>query len=285
MNSLQRQTGHSISPSETTYFLSLDIGNTKTSAGLFKGDELVGVYKSETERLCNPKSFEAFINAIRFENQSMLKIKPQIGVCSVVPKQTQCLKTVLENFEFHDAYYLSHNLNFPFKIRYLTPESLGMDRLALVASCYAHFRDTAVIVIDFGTAITYDILTSKQEYIGGLILAGPKIISECLHEKTAQLPVVMLEKQENVIGQSTESCLKRGLYWGLIAQSQGLIHQLKLVLKEQYQETDCKVIITGGYHELIRDHLTEIDVCDPNAVLRGIRTIVRYKLGELHEKK
>jgi type III pantothenate kinase len=267
-----------------SYYLAIDVGNTKTAAGLFLDNRLISSAKVATPELNLPVEFKKCLEQLFQQTTPIAKSEIKVGVASVVPEKNALVQQVLKEIGCQVPAFLSSQMALPFENRYDTPQTLGIDRLALAACAYDYFPNQAAIIIDFGTAITYDILTSKPAYLGGLILAGPQIISECLHEKTAQLPIVSLEHQSTLIGGNTDDCLKRGLYWGLMAQTRGIIAELKADLKENHQEEDCKVILTGGYHEVIDGHLPGIDIKDPVAVLRGIKVILAYNNVGSHKK-
>jgi len=265
-------------------FLTIDIGNTKTAIGLFRSSELVCSAKKPTNELNSSIDFLALINQVQNPDCQINPSKIMVGICSVVPAKTTIVKQMLEEQEFQHSLFLSSKVSLPFENCYETPHTLGVDRLALAACAKACFPNEAAIIIDFGTAITYDVVTSKNAYLGGLILAGPRIISKCLHEKTAQLPDVMLERETGILGTTTEKSLQRGLYWGLIAQTKALIAQIKYDLMKTYHEPSCKVLVTGGYHELIAEHIPDIDVREPYAVLRGIQSLLECNMPALHKK-
>ncbi len=268
-----------------SYYLAIDVGNTKTTAGLFLDNRLISSAKVATPELNWQVELKRCLEQLFRQTQLIPKSDITIGVASVVPEKNALVQQVLKEMGCQEApTFISSQMALPFENCYETQETLGIDRLALAACAYDYFPNQSSIIIDFGTAITYDILTSKPAYLGGLILAGPQIISECLHEKTAQLPIVSLEHQSTLIGGNTEDCLKRGLYWGLMAQTQELIARLKTNLKETYHQPETKVVITGGYHEVIAGHLPRIDIKDPVAVLRGIKVILAYNNAGSHKK-
>jgi len=254
-----------------TSLVTIDIGNTQTSVALFEGATLKAferfssksLHTAESELISFCKKCAAFIEGV-----------PLIAMSSVVPSVAALLKERIYNeFAKKEIFEISYQKKLPFEVCYETPETLGNDRLALCAAAAEIFPNQAVIVIDFGTAITYDILSSKQKYLGGLILAGTSLSARALNDHTAQLSAIELQQETKVIGTNTNACLSKGLFWGTVAQTEGLILKLKAALINEHAEKDVKVLITGGNSGILATTTQGIDLRDEFAVHKGIRFI------------
>jgi len=152
-------------------------------------------------------------------------------------------------------------------IRYKNPSEVGADRIVNAVGAYEEFKD-ALIVIDSGTAITFDVINKKGEYIGGAIVPGIHISADALAEKTAKLPRVPLGKPESVIGKTTINSIQSGLFYGYLSLIEGMIKRIK-----REMETDCTVVITGGDSAIFYRHINEIDHFRPYLTLFGLKVI------------
>ncbi len=248
--------------------LSLDVGNSRLKLALFQGECTLLQMETETMRLKTLKSRKAFVLSIMSEVKTRgLRIE-KIILSAVVPEIARLIANALERAFKKRVLMVSTELNLPFECRYKTPNTLGADRIALMAYAVKRFPKTAVIAIDFGTAITYDVVTSKKIYLGGMILSGVGLSLSALHRHTAQLPEVHFASQAHLIGESTVECLERGAYWGTVAQTENLIARIKSFLKNHYRERSVKVIATGADAPLIAEQV-KFDELSTDAVLKG----------------
>ncbi len=248
--------------------LSIDVGNSRLKLALFQGEQIQFHIEVETARLKSLKSRQAFAESLASEVKSRALHIEKIVLSAVVPEVARHIAHTLERTFKKRVLIVSTELNLPFELHYKTPHTLGADRLALAAYAVKRFPTSAVIAIDFGTAITYEIITSKKHYLGGMILSGFGLSLSALHRHTAQLPEVRLLSQTHLVGESTIECLERGAYWGAVAQTENLIARFKSFLKTHYGEKRIKVIATGGDAPLIAEQL-HFDELTPDAVLRG----------------
>ncbi len=248
--------------------LSLDVGNSRLKLAVFRGDQLQFQMEAETAGLKSLKSRQAFAELLVSEVKARALQIEKIVLSAVVPEVAWRIANTLERTFKKRVLLVSAELNLPFECRYKTPNTLGADRLALVAYAIKRFPKAAVIAIDFGTAVTYDLVTSKKIYLGGMILSGFGLSLSALHRHTAQLPEVRLSSQTALIGESTVECLERGAYWGAVAQTESLIARFKSFLKTHHAERNIKVMATGGDAPLIAEQL-KFDELTTDAVLKG----------------
>lgn len=248
--------------------LSIDVGNSRLKLAFFQGEHTQFQMEVETARLKSLKARQAFAESLAAEVKAHTLQIEKIVLSAVVPDVARLVANTLERTFKKRVLIVSTELNLPFESRYKTPDTLGADRLALVAYAVKCFPNDAAIAIDFGTAITYDVITSKKIYLGGIIVSGFGLSLSALHRHTAQLPEVRLASQISLVGESTIECLERGAYWGAVAQTENLIERFKSFLKSHHGEKSIKVIAAGGDASLIAEQL-KFDELTSDAVLRG----------------
>ena len=169
---------------------------------------------------------------------------------------------------------VTSDLNLGLKIWYKNPRQVGADRIANAIGVRKYYG-TPAIVIDFGTAVTFDVISFGGEYLGGVILPGMGLSRDILHERTALLPWVNIIKTEEVLGRDTESAIQSGIYWGFVGMVKYLLKRLKASVFTGF-ESDVKVVATGGYVSYFLSDLEEVQHFDSNLTLKGLKAI--YKI-------
>ncbi len=159
-------------------------------------------------------------------------------------------------------------------IDYPKPDSIGPDRLANAVAARERFG-APVVVVDFGTAVTFDVVNSKGDYVGGIIAPGLAAMTDYLHEKTALLPRIRIREIKNVIGKSTEEAMLIGAVHGY----RGLVRKLIAEMKRELKTKNLPVVATGGYAKLIAAKLPEISAVEPNLTLEGLRLMWAMRVG------
>lgn len=245
--------------------LLLDIGNTHTHVGIANprpGDTLKGVQAHKNFETrgwrtgATPKAIRQFIKGTKFQGASF---------CSVVPWASPfCARLLrglgLEYLELNSDSLRGVGINYP------KPQTIGADRLAN-ALAVRTICGAPALVVDFGTAVTFDVVDRAGNYIGGIIAPGLSAMTDYLHEKTALLPKITIREPGGVIGKNTEQAMLIGAVHGY----RGLIRGLIAELKRELGTRKLPVIATGGYAELIADDLREITSVQPNLTLEGLR--------------
>lgn len=197
-------------------------------------------------------------------------------ICSVVPDKAAQLRRALASKPLHE---ISHHSKLPIGIDYPAPEQIGADRLANAVAVYARFGAPAV-VIDFGTAVTFDVVGSagtdskSASYLGGVIAPGLASMTEYLHRRTALLPRIQLAEPISAIGKSTAEAMRAGAVLGY----RGLIREILQAIRREL-EGDPKVVATGGDAPLIAEGLPEVREVLPDLTLEGIRLIGEANIG------
>jgi type III pantothenate kinase len=156
-------------------------------------------------------------------------------------------------------------------VRYPSPRTIGADRLANAAAVAAIYGVPA-IVVDFGTAVTFDIVSAKRDYIGGVIAPGLEAMTNFLYQRTALLPKLSLREPRRAVGRSTMEAMRAGAVFGYRGLVREILHQIR---REQFPGAPVHVVATGGYAQLIAQRLGEIDRVDPNLTLKGLQIIGR----------
>lgn len=236
-------------------FLLVDISNSFTKFALSSSKKIGRVHRVPTRGL-NISVFEAF-NA------------ETVVISSVVPARA---KLLLKGFKARRVLSVSAKLDLGVGIDYPNPETIGADRLANAASAVALYG-VPTVVVDFGTAVTFDILASVRAggaYVGGVIAPGLEVMTDYLYQRTALLPKIDLLEPVSAIGKSTHAAMMAGAVFGY----RGLVAEiLQQIRKELGMGKRLKVVATGGYAQLIADKLPAIDHVHPNLTLEGLRII------------
>jgi len=240
--------------------LAIDIGNTSISLGLFKNSRL---FKRDSLITQNKQYFLFFKKYF-----AKYKIEKVI-ISSVAPQITQKLEQIFKKLRVKNVLILGKNLIVPIKNLYHPAQKAGQDRLVNAFAAIKLYGFPA-IVVDFGTAITFDAISGKKEYLGGLILPGLETSLNCLAEKTALLPKIKLSRPpKDIIGKNTPESMLSGVIYGFACLTDEVIKKLKQKLGKT-----TLVIGTGGNIGFISRYSQEFNARDINLTLRGLNLIV-----------
>ena len=244
--------------------LAIDIGNTNISFGTFKGDEIIKRFNLPTKGYSLKKLNKNLGNA---------SIDDAI-ICSVVPSSTKALERGLNNFLRRRPYIIGKDIKVPIKNLYRKPKEVGQDRLV---NAYAGIiiYGAPLVVVDFGTAITFDVISKNKEYLGGMILPGLAISLDALNQRTALLPKIKLNKPKGLIGRATKDSMLSGLVYGFAALSDELAKMIKNKIGK-----NALVIGTGGDINLIAQFCKRLDRIDRDLTLKGLNLIYKNFINE-----
>jgi type III pantothenate kinase len=250
----------------------LDIGNTNVSVGVLKGTSVDRSFKFETSLLKSPKKIEGALRKGLAEARWETKPLQAVYVCSVVPALNANIKKIVRSFFKMDPIIVGEDVPVPIINRYRIPHQVGQDRLV---NAYAGLKlfGGGLIIVDFGTAITFDIVSKKAEYLGGLIVPGLRLMQEALHRKTALLPYVELAKPMEIIGKDTVSSIRAGIVFGVAGLCDGIL--LRLLKKEC---KGFKVIVTGGDAHLIKPYSAYLSCLEEHLVFKGLALIYNSQI-------
>ena len=242
--------------------LLFDIGNTHTHLGLADGRRVV--------RQADIPTFAWLAGGAAARVKKFIGKEKISGaaLCSVVPRVTPLTKKFIRAAWKIEALELTPVTVRGVGINYPKPNSIGPDRLANAAAAKFHFG-APVVVVDFGTAVTFDVVDARGNYVGGIIAPGLAVMTDYLHEKTALLPKIKIREIKSVVGKSTEHAMLVGAVPGY----RGLVRELIGELKRELRVKKLPVVATGGYAKLIAAKLPEISAVAPDLTLEGLRLV------------
>lgn len=260
--------------------LLFDIGNTNTHLGLANAQRVVKHADVPTAAWFNdtvPARLRKFVGTANLEGAAL---------CSVVPRATVLVRRAIRQLgtprtssartktygcaelELRAPLELTPKTLRGVGIDYPAPETIGPDRLANAVAARHRFG-APVVVVDFGTAVTFDVVDARGNYVGGIIAPGLAAMTDYLHEKTALLPRIQIREVKSAIGKSTEHAMLVGAVHGY----RGLVRELIAELKHELKVEHLPIVATGGYAKLIAARLPEISAVEPNLTLEGLRLV------------
>jgi type III pantothenate kinase len=247
--------------------LAVDVGNTQTHFGAFRGSELVEHWRFATVRESTGDELGAALQSLlELRGLSFGDLSAAI-VSSTVPALGEEWRRAGELYLGHAPIVVGPGVKTGMALRYDNPREIGADRLVNAVAAYERFNSTCVVV-DFGTAITFDPVSDQGEYLGGLIAPGVEISVEALTERAAKLPKVDLAEPRELIGKSTVEALRSGVILGFAGLVDGILGRLRTELGE-----DMQVIATGGQAHVIVPSCSEVREIDDLLTLTGLRLI------------
>lgn len=251
-------------PPRHAEFLLIDNSNSFTKFALANRAGLGPVRRVRTAEL-SPAALERVLRGWRFQG---------VVLCSVVPEKARLLEAHLGG---NPLLLVNAKAPMGLRIDYPKPRSIGADRLANAVSA-VHYFGAPVVVVDFGTAVTFDIISGDKAYIGGVIAPGLEAMTDYLHQRTALLPRISLLEPPGPIGKSTRQAMLAGAVYGY----RGLVRQILAEIKTELSpRKKLRVVATGGYAELIAAGLPEIGCVQANLTLEGLRLIANLNASKL----
>ena len=252
--------------------LTIDIGNTSMAFGIYKGKKLAAHFKIETVKDRGGNEYAVFLKSLLGSKGIALSdIKDGIISCVVPPLLEAMKEACMECFGIKPL-VVGEDIDADIPILCDDPKEVGADRIVNAVAGYEKYRQ-ALIIIDFGTATTFDCVSSKGEYLGGAISPGIAISAEALFQKTSKLPRVDIVKPSTAIGKNTVASMQSGLLFGYVSLVEGMVRRIKGEMKEP-----ATVIATGGLADMISHETTIIEHVEPFLTLEGLRLI--YEKGE-----
>ena len=252
--------------------LAIDIGNTNITLGVFEGDNIIHSWRLSTENTRTEDEYGVFIKNILKEYELDKKVKYAV-IGSVVIQLTERIQIALKKYIGIDSLIVSHKIKTNVKIKTDIPSQVGADRIANACAASVLYSIPA-IVVDFGTATSFDVVNSDNEFIGGIITAGMKIQADALSTKTSKLPNLNIEESKSAIGRNTIDAMLSGVVRGHAAMIEGLINECEKELGKK-----ATIIATGGYSSVISKYLNR-KFNDINSDLTLIGLNIIYKLNK-----
>ena len=247
--------------------LIIDIGNTHIVIGLFQKAKLL--FDRRISSLPFKTDDEYWLMLKSFCEQEDISIEgvQGIAIASVVPELTETFSKSIKKYLKLQPVMITGTLDLGITVSYEDPTKLGADRLCNVVAAYRKFGGPAIIV-DFGTATTYDVITSKGEYLGGVIAPGLVTSARELYQRTAKLPKTELQFPDSIIGKNTVAAIQSGVMYGAVDAAEGMIRRLRKIVGKY-----ATVVATGGFAQRIAEMSNEIKYIEPYLVLEGARLI------------
>lgn len=247
--------------------LALDVGNTETTVGLFDGDRLDTVWRLTTTAQRTPDEWATLLTShLLHAGRSTEEVRAAI-VASVAPPVTQDLCAGVQRATGRSPVLVDARSPLPIRLDVDEPLTVGADRIVNTLAASRSY-DSDIIVVDFGTATTFDCITRDGRFIGGVIMPGLRTAADELVRRTAKLPATELVPPERVIGRRTEECIRAGVLLGAADAVDGIVRRIKA---EWPGGGRPRVIATGGLAAVVRPLCREIEGVDPDLTLVGLR--------------
>lgn len=247
--------------------LVIDIGNTNITLGVFNKDELVQSWRLATDIKRTEDEYGVFLKNLLRETELDKKITNAV-ISSVVVQLTEKIEIALKKYLGISSLIISHKVKTNVSLKTDNPSQIGADRIVNACAAAALYP-TPAIVVDFGTATSFDIVNNRNEFVGGIITAGMKIQAEALSNKTSKLPKLNIEAPEHTIGRNTIEAMLSGIVRGHAAMIDGLILECEKELGQK-----ATIIATGGYSSVISNYLKrKFDYINPDLTLIGAKLL------------
>ncbi len=248
--------------------LGIDIGNTTVEFGFIESIDSIKSFKVHTDYKKTEDEWFILLNEILILSDVKENIKASL-ISSVVPHITDRIKKAVER-SIKKTYIVGKDISYPIKINYNRPEDVGTDRVVNAIAAINLYK-LPVVVVDFGTAVTFDYINEKGEYEGGAIFPGLKSSVQALFKGTAKLPAVEIEATDNPVGKTTVDSIKSGIFNGYVSLVEGMVEKIK---KKTGQKLN--VVLTGGDAEIIGKGLSIPHQIDPFINMKGLYYIFKY---------
>ncbi|MEA2076745.1 MAG: type III pantothenate kinase [Candidatus Marinimicrobia bacterium] len=255
--------------------LCIDIGNTHIVIAFMKGENMKDSIRIPSTPLLSIPDYIATISNMLTENELQKNNIDGAVISSVVPRLTKPFQDVCSELFNKEALVVDHTLPLDLKIIYDDPAEVGADRICNAVGALKKYA-APLIVVDMGTATTFDVVSGNGEYLGGVIMPGLETAGRDLFQRAAKLPKVSFDFPKKVIGTKTRESLQSGLMWGTIDQIDGLIKRIC----DEWGENDVSVIATGGLSEVIAPHSKYIQKVDEELTLTGMIHIYEKVRGD-----
>jgi type III pantothenate kinase len=247
--------------------LSIDVGNTNLTLGLYEGEKLGPHWRLATDHARMPDEYG--LQFLGLLEHAAITADALIGIClaSVVPQLTQRVAQACREYLRQEPLIVDAGVKTGIRIRYEDPKAVGADRVADAVAVLRLYGGPACI-IDFGTATTFNAVTKEGEYLGGAITAGIGLAADALFTHAAKLQRIDLQRPPSVIGRNTVHAMQSGLLFGYVSMAEGMVKRFREELGD-----DMKVIATGGQAEIVANETKVIDILAPWLTLDGLRII------------
>jgi type III pantothenate kinase len=251
--------------------LAIDVGNTNIVVGVFDGAALVHSWRLQTLRERTADEVGLLIVGLFQHRKIDLSVVDAISMASVVPPLTPIMRSMVQRYFGRPALVVEPTVNAGMPILYERPAEVGADRIANSVAAFEQYgrtRGLPLVIADLGTATTFDAVTAKGEYLGGVICPGPQIAADALFQRAARLPRVDVRRPATVIGRNTVNAIESGLFYGYVGMVETLMHRIVAELGGS-----AVGIATGGLAPLVLPETNAFEAHEPDITLHGLRII------------
>ena len=247
--------------------LTIDVGNTSSTFGLFEGDKNVLQFRRSTNIHSSSDEIGIFMRDALRENGFDWKQITKIGCCSVVPSCNYSLSSACAKYLGQEPLFIQAGIKTGLKLKYSNPKEIGADLIAAAMGAVNLFPNRNLIIVDLGTATTLELVSKETEFLGGSIMPGLKISVDALASGTAKLPSVEIAKPERIFGSTTSEAIQVGLYYGNAGAIKEICYQYQ---KQIFKGEKPFIIGTGGFAKMFSEY-NLFDQIVPELVLLGVK--------------
>ena len=247
--------------------LAIDVGNTNTVFGLYRGKELLRTWRVATRSDQTKDEYAILLRGFFSMAGYEMSEVHAIAIASVVPPTVHALVRMSEAYFKQRPLVVGPGVKTGISIFYDNPKEVGADRIVNAVAAFEKYKE-GIVVVDFGTATTFDCVSSRGEYLGGVIAPGIMISMEALFNRASKLPRIEIVRPKQVIGKNTVSSMQSGILFGYVGLVDGIVDRIR----REYDKTP-KVIATGGFARLIAEESSTISQVDDNLTLDGLRIL------------
>jgi len=255
--------------------LAIDVGNTSINLGVFDGDKLTFSWRLTTGVDRSPDEYGALLYTLLQRQGVPVSKITGVALCCVVPPLVSVFQELCQKYLGTSLLIVEPGVKTGVRISLDNPREVGPDRVVNAVAAH-HIYGEPAIVIDFGTATTFDVVSQTGDYLGGAIAPGINIASEALFTRTAMLPRIELTRPKQVIGRSTTAAMQSGIIFGYIALVEGMVKRIKRELG-----AEAKVVATGGYAYPLANEIPAIEIINPDLSLIGLHLI--YEMNKIEK--
>ena len=250
--------------------LTIDVGNTNITCGVFREDDLAATFRVTTKMPRTSDEYGMLLGNLLEKNELRTEDIDDVIICSVVPNIMHSLQSALIKYFRITPIIVEAGIRTGIRVVTPHPQQIGADRIVDAAAAYELYGGP-VIVIDFGTATTYDLVDETGAFLGGITAPGIRTSAKALWEGAAKLPEIEIRKPEHILGKDTITSMQFGLVYGQIGQTEYIIRKTK----EESGLDGIRVVATGGLGRIIANETDAIDYYDPHLTLKGMRFVYK----------
>lgn len=248
--------------------LTVDIGNTNITFGVFDGKKLVATFRMTTIQTRTSDEYGMVMCELMEHNQVKVESVTDVIVASVVPNVMHSLTSAIIKYFHTKPIIVESGIRTGIRVASRNPRQVGTDRIVDAAAVYELYGGPA-IVVDYGTATTFDLIDEDGTFTACVIAPGIRVSAQAMCSRAANLPEFEIKKPKSILAQDTISCMQAGLVFGQVGQTEYIVKQMK----KEFGREDVKVVATGGLGRLIEKETDIIDIYDPMLTLKGMRLI------------